>query len=241
MPEEGISKVPHQKILSYEELFVIAKVAVQQLGFTKIRLTGGEPLVRPKIEILVKYLARLYKEGLAKLSMTTNGHFLAEKATLLKKNGLQSVNISLDTLDAEKYSYITRGGKIDKVLAGIDAALQSDFQIKINMVVMDSTSEEEIEQMEEFCSKKGLKLQKISHFSLSEEKKEQYQFDRPPPCSKCNRIRLLANGFLKPCLHSNTEIPLNLGNIYASLQETIIKKPASGYKCDNRNMYEIGG
>ncbi|MDC7242346.1 MAG: radical SAM protein, partial [Spirochaetales bacterium] len=166
MPEEGVVQKRHDDILSFEEITAIAREAAR-LGICKIRLTGGEPLVRKGICSLVKQLSDI--EGIDTLAMTTNGHFLPRYAAELKAAGLSSINISLDTLDPERYSELTRGGRLEGVLEGIEAALKQNFPIKINMVVSDETTMEEISRMNEFCSEKGIRLQKIREYDLKED------------------------------------------------------------------------
>jgi cyclic pyranopterin phosphate synthase len=179
--------------------------------------------------------------GLRQLAMSTNGTLLTRYAGALKAAGLDSLNISLDTLDPERYRRITRGGDIGHVLAGIDAAVAEGFPVKINTVVLDDTSESEIERMRRFCAGKGVKLQLINHYDLKLEKSDAYRYDRPPRCEECNRIRLLADGILKPCLHSDQEIPVDFDDIEGSLLETVARKPARGTACTVRGMMEIGG
>jgi len=154
---------------------------------------------------------------------------------------LDSLNISLDTLDPERYHRITRVGDIRRVLAGIEAAVVEKFPVKINMVVLADTSEPEIEEMRRFCASRGLTLQLINHYALAAEKVDDYHYDRPPRCEECNRIRLLADGTLKPCLHSDEEIPIDLEDIEGSLRTTIARKPQRGSVCTGRSMMEIGG
>ncbi len=228
-------------ILSYEQIENIVRVAAS-LGISKVRLTGGEPLVRSNIENLVSRLAGI--EGVDEVCMTTNGSLLAPKALLLKTKGLRRVNISLDCLDPEQYRRITGGGDLNAVLAGIDAALQAGLTpVKINMVILDQTVEEEIEAMKEFCQHKGLQLQKIMQFSLYDraELSRRFQADRPPDCQDCNRLRLTADGFLKPCLFSDKEIRVDFDEIKGSILRAVMSKPQSGKSCRNRIMREIGG
>ncbi len=238
MPEEGVPIRKHEEFLTFEQIEKIVQEAAK-LGIKKIRLTGGEPLVKNGIEKLVEKISNI--KGIEIVSMTTNGILLPQKATLLKKAGLKNVNISCDKLEEKKYKKLTRGGDIQNVLIGIDAAIAVGFQIKLNMVVLEDTENEEIRKMQKFCDKKGIKLQLINHYSLVSEKQEHYAFDRPPNCAKCNRIRLLADGSLKPCLHSNDEIKIDYNDIRGSLMKTILSKPKSGNVCSNRNMTEIGG
>jgi cyclic pyranopterin phosphate synthase len=238
MPEEGAPQRQHEEFLSFEQIVEVVRSAVG-LGLTKIRLTGGEPLVKRGIVELAAMIRAV--PGVRHLGMTTNGTLLARYAAGLKRAGLDSLNVSLDTLDEERYRYITRGGRIGEVLSGIEAALREGFPVKINMVVLEDTPGEEIQRMREFCARKGLKLQLINHFDIASAKTEQYLFDRPPRCTECNKIRLLADGQLKPCLHSNQEISLDLRDIEGSLRRTILAKPENGCACTNRSMAQIGG
>ncbi len=145
MPEEGICKVEHKDILSLEEIYDIAKVFVS-LGVNKIRLTGGEPLARKGIVGLVEKIAKL--DGISDLAMTTNGILLKKYAKDLKSAGLNRVNISLDTLDENKYSQITRGGRLSDVLEGIEAAKSIGLTpIKINTVLIGGFNVDEIEEL----------------------------------------------------------------------------------------------
>jgi GTP 3',8-cyclase len=238
MPKEGVELRSHKDFLSFEDIRKIVEEAAK-LGISKIRLTGGEPLIKRGIEDLVEMIVSV--NGIETVAMTTNGILLPKKAESLKKAGLSSVNISFDTLNPEKYKKITRGGDLQNVFAGIDAAKKVGFPVKINMVVTDETSENEISEMQKFCDERKLKLQLINHYSLGSEKKDDYVFDRPPNCANCNRIRLLADGSLKPCLHSNEEITVDMNDIKRSLLKTVWEKPESGDSCTNRNMIEIGG
>jgi GTP 3',8-cyclase len=238
MPEEGVPIRRHEEYLSFEQITAVVRSAVR-LGVNKVRLTGGEPLVKRGIVELVGMIRGV--EGLRILAMSTNGILLPRYAAALKAAGLDSLNISLDTLDPERYRRITRVGDIRQVLSGIDAAVAEGFPVKINTVVLEDTSESEIEQMSRFCSARGVKLQLINHYDLSAEKGYDYRYDRPPRCEECNRIRLLADGILKPCLHSDEEIPVDFDDIEGSLLETVARKPARGMACTLRGMMEIGG
>ena len=236
MPPEGIP--PDERLLSFEQIISVISAGVK-LGIVKIRLTGGEPLLREGITDLVRMIKTV--QGVEHLGMTTNGVMLARYAGQLKSAGLDSVNISLDTLDPVRYRRITRIGNIRPVLDSIEAVKKEGVPAKINMVVMEDTGDGEIERMQEFCRQRGLRLQLINHYSLSEEKTNDYRFERPPDCERCNRIRLLADGTLKSCLHSNLEIPLDFADIEGSLQKAIELKPQKGHICTNRNLAEVGG
>ena len=143
MPEKGITnKTGHNEILPLEDVYRIAKVFTK-LGVDKIRLTGGEPLVRKGIVDLVQMLSKL--DGIKDLAMTTNGLLLTEMAAPLKKAGLGRINVSLDTLDKQKYKEITRGGDLTKVLEGIKVAKKAGLTpIKINTVLIGGFNDSEI-------------------------------------------------------------------------------------------------
>lgn len=241
MPAEGVKWKPHADILSYEEITAIVREAVR-LGIKRVRLTGGEPLVRKNIEAVIGQIAEI--PGLEDLSMTTNGSLLTvEKAQLLKKAGLMRVNISLDSLDPARFSALTRGGVLADVLRGIDAARAAKLDpIKINMVLFDETTPQEIETMRAFCSKKGLQLQTISHFSLNDRQSGSARSaDRPRGCDTCDRLRLTADGFIKPCLFSNDEIKAGTNDINGAFLKATSLRPQSGAFCTARSMVQIGG
>lgn len=142
MPKEGISLYGPDEILRYEEILKIVNLAVRK-GITKVRLTGGEPLVRKGVVSLIQQLSSL--PGLQDLSMTTNGLLLAEFAHSLYQAGLKRVNVSMDSLDPEKYRQITGGGDLRKVCAGIEAAQRVGFSpIKINIVAIAGFNDREI-------------------------------------------------------------------------------------------------
>ncbi len=142
MPQEGIQPLPHGEILTYEEILRVARVAVG-LGITKVRLTGGEPLVRRDLERLIQELAGI--EGLRDLSMTTNGILLGKRARGLRDAGLKRINVSMDSLDPQRYRAMTRGGELEQVWEGILAALEVGMRpVKINVVAMDGHNGDEI-------------------------------------------------------------------------------------------------
>ncbi len=146
MPAKGISLFPQEEILRYPELLDILAQVIGPLGIRGIRITGGEPLVRGGVEELVAGLSRL--AGLTDLSMTTNGLLLPEYAALLKQAGLGRVNVSLDTLKPERYRSICRGGSLERVFAGIEAAEQAGLTpLKVNVVVIPGLNDDELEEM----------------------------------------------------------------------------------------------
>ena len=149
MGAEGVPKLPHEAVLSFEEIEEIVRAAVS-LGVRKVRLTGGEPLVRRGIDELVRRLRAI--EGIRELAMTTNGARLAEYAERLKSAGLDRLNVSLDTLDPEKYRKITRIGSLSDTLAGLDAARNAGFtHIKLNAVLMGGVNDDEIPALAELA------------------------------------------------------------------------------------------
>lgn len=241
MPAEGVALRPRSEFLSYEAVVEIAREAAR-LGIAKIRLTGGEPLVKKDIDVLVRGLKSL--PGVREVALTTNGTLLAPLAGRLKAAGLDRINISLDTLDAAKYRDITRGGDIRAALRGIDAALAAGFaNTKINMVLIPGVNEGDVDEMAAFCRGKGLALQRIHHYSLRErgDGGDPLAAERPHACARCNRIRLTADGKLKPCLFSDAEVPVDLADIAASLARAIREKPARGRSCTVRGNWQIGG
>jgi len=142
MPPEGVPRIPHSEILSYEEIRTVVRAAAE-LGINKIRLTGGEPLVRAELPKLIHMLSQI--EGIQELSLTTNGTILKKNALEFKQAGLSRVNVSLDTLKADKFRYITRLGELKTVLEGIEAAKEAGFEpVKINTVVMRGINDDEI-------------------------------------------------------------------------------------------------
>jgi len=179
--------------------------------------------------------------GLEILAMTTNGTLLAPVAQELRKRGLDSVNISLDTLDPERYTVLTRGGSIADAFSGIEAAKKAGFPIKINTVVMEDARAGTVDDVRAFCDRKGFRHQTIRQYDLAGNKQDEYEYDRPPRCGECSRIRLLANGALKPCLHSDLEFPVDFKDIEGSIKACVDSKPARGSSCTTLTVGQIGG
>jgi len=153
MPPEGIPRIPHSEILSYEEVRTVVQ-AVAELGINRIRLTGGEPLVRAELPKLIQMLSQI--EGIQELSLTTNGTILKKYALEFKQAGLSRVNVSLDTLKPDKFQYITRLGELKNVLEGIEAAKKAGFEpVKINTVVMQGINDDEILDFARMTYKEG--------------------------------------------------------------------------------------
>jgi GTP 3',8-cyclase len=241
MPEDGIELKKHADILPYEKIIEIVTAAAD-LGIHKIRLTGGEPLVRKNISFLVAELKKV--PGISEISMTSNGTLLDMLAVELKQAGLDRLNISLDTLDAGKYRRLTRNGDIEKVFAGIMAADRAGFRAtKINMVLIPGFNDGDVEGMQSFCRGNGLRLQRIHHYSLHDLKSADRALaaERPLSCHVCNRLRLTADGKLKPCLFSDREFAVDFSDIRASLEKAVQAKPRHGVACHSRENWQIGG
>ncbi|NBI05968.1 GTP 3',8-cyclase MoaA [Senegalia massiliensis] len=166
MPSHGIYKCNHNDLLSLEEIQLIAKEFVE-LGIEKIRITGGEPLIRKGITKLISNISKL--DGLRDISMTTNGLLLERYAEDLKNSGLNRVNISLDTLNKEKYQMITRGGDLEKVFKGIKKAKEVGLSpIKINTVLIGGFNDDEIENFVYLTSKENIDVRFIELMPIGE-------------------------------------------------------------------------
>src|SRR6516164_2229345 len=165
---ENMSFLPKAEILSLEELDRLCSAFVAR-GVRKLRLTGGEPLVRRGIMTLVDSLSRHLPSGdLTELTLTTNGSQLEKYAHDLRAAGIRRINVSLDTLDAQKFAAITRWGSLDKVLAGIDAAQACGLQVKINAVALKGVNEDEFPQLIEWEHGRGMDLTLIEVMPLGE-------------------------------------------------------------------------
>lgn len=172
-PEEQFEFIPHGEILRYEEIIEIIEEAVN-LGVTKVRITGGEPLARKGVVDFIKKLREIKK--LEDISLTTNGFFLSEYAEKLKDAGLNRVNISLDSLQEEKYNKITRGGSLEKALKGIDSALKAGlWPIKINTVLIRGINDDEVEDFVRLTLGRPLNIRFIEFMPSGEELKDNYR------------------------------------------------------------------
>uniref|UniRef100_UPI0040563395 GTP 3',8-cyclase MoaA n=1 Tax=Candidatus Electrothrix sp. TaxID=2170559 RepID=UPI0040563395 len=226
MPEEGVQWIPHHQILSFEEIIEVVKVAAD-LGINKVRLTGGEPLVRKGIVGLVSKINQV--EGIKDISMTTNGILLPQFANELNQAGMQRVNISLDSLDAEKYHRMSRVGILKNALDGIFAAKKAGFDpIKINMVVNAETTSNERLEMKVFCEKNGLHLRYIHEMDLGAGDFTKVEGGDGGNCALCNRIRLTAKGDIVPCLFSSDGYNVRDLGAEAAIKMAIGLKPKNG-------------
>jgi cyclic pyranopterin phosphate synthase len=163
---EDMTFLPRKEILSLEELFLVGKAFVD-LGVSKIRLTGGEPLVRSDVITLVERLGEL--PGLEELLITTNGAQLDKFAKPLRAAGVTRVNVSIDSLDADRFKRISRVGKLDKVLEGIDAAIAAGFEkVKLNTVIMRGYNEDEVIGLAEYALERAIDIAFIEEMPLGE-------------------------------------------------------------------------
>ena len=307
MPEEGVCAMSHDEILRIEEIEAIARVATR-IGIKSVRLTGGEPLVRKGVVDLVRSLHDMPE--IENISMTTNGVLLPQMADDLKKAGLSRVNISLDTLDPEQFKFITRVGKIESTLQGIDAALEAGFNpVKINAVTVRSLNQDYL-AFAKLSIDRPLHVRFIEYMPVGEStgsdgtgwgKKDVVPseelleiineraraeglpelvsagsddkpigwgparyFEFPNAmgtvgfisplsrhfCSECNRLRLTADGKLRPCLFSDREIDVRTAlreggedAVYKCFLEALDLKPDEHHDKvgTERNMSQIGG
>lgn len=290
MPEEGVCKKTHEDMLTEDEQ-VAAVEAAASLGVTKVRITGGEPLVKKNILSICRRIAEIPE--IKEVCLTTNGIGLEKMAGPLKEAGVNHLNISLDTLNEEKYGYITRVGKLEDALCGIKAAFEAGFDIvKMNAVLIGGFNDDEIRDLAELTCKYPMDVRFIelmpmpngsdfgadAYLSGEEVLKalpeavtvpfdggtaKLYQLPgakgkvgliRPLSshfCKNCNRIRITADGKIKPCLHSDEEYNLkgcSKEEMTAILREAIWLKPQWHGELSyeqkshtHRSMNQIGG
>lgn len=239
MPEEGIKLIDHSEILSFEEIHSFTKVAVE-MGINKVRITGGEPLARKGIVNLVRMLSDI--DGIKDLSMTTNAILLKNYAVDLKAAGLMRVNISLDTIDPEKYKQITRGGDIREVFDGIEAANKAGLTpIKINCVIKKSVDELEALAVKKYCEENGLTARFIYEMDIEKGEFGIVHGGSGGDCANCNRLRLTSDGFLKPCLFSDISVNIRKTDYTEALKIALAQKPECGISSTSNKFYNIGG
>ncbi len=239
MPEEGVVPLKHSDILSYEEILEVVGVAIES-GIQKIRITGGEPLVRKGVVSLVSRVSSL--KGIRDLSMTTNGILLEEFARPLKDAGLHRINISLDTLDPDRYRQLTRGGDITRVLKGIMAALEAGLRpVKINCVTDRSSEEPDARSVREFGHEMGLEVRYIRRMNLTTGDYGVVEGGEGGKCNLCNRLRLTANGKIRPCLFNDLEFDVRQLGPEKALKMAILGKPEHGTYSLSGRFYTTGG
>jgi GTP 3',8-cyclase len=164
---ERMAFLPRDQVLTFDEIEALADIFIAR-GVKRIRLTGGEPLVRRGIEELVSRLGRRVGNGLDELTMTTNGTQLERFAGVLREAGVRRINVSLDSRDPERFRHITRGGDLDPVLRGIEAGAAAGLKIKINMVALKGVNEDEFAPMLRWCGKRGFDLSLIETMPLGD-------------------------------------------------------------------------
>ena len=290
MPEDGVCKKSHEQMLTQEEMLAAIRAAAS-LGVTKLRLTGGEPLVKPNIVSLCREAAAT--PGIRELCLTTNGTLLPKLARPLKEAGVNRLNISLDTLREDRYRFITRRGELSEALDGIEAARDAGFEtLKINTVLIGGFNDDEIRALAELTREQPVDLRFIElmpmydsgdfgpeafipYTTVTDKLPEleplpgdggvaklyrlpgaQGRIGLISPvsahfCAACNRLRITADGKVKPCLHSSEELSikgLNEEEMTEVLRRAILRKPKwhgelsySQRSQANRNMNQIGG
>ena len=239
MPEEGVTMLSHNDILSFDEIVDFVKVALD-FGITKVRITGGEPLVRKGIVDLVRMIAAI--PGIEDLSMTTNAILMAKFAESLWDAGLRRINVSLDTIDPEKFRQITRIGDLADVFNGLDEAKRVGFNpIKINCVIDKSSDEPDAIEVKKYSSDHGFEVRFIPKMNLEKGIFGQVQGGDGGNCSACNRIRLTANGLVVPCLFSDLGYNVRELGATEAIKKAIGVKPESGTASLNGKFYNIGG
>ncbi len=238
MPAEGIQLIPRERILTSEEILEITRVAVD-LGVTKVRITGGEPLVRRRIVELVEAMANM--DGIEDFGMTTNAIALPEFAKPLRDAGLHRLNISLDTVDPDRYRELTRCGELVDAVAGIDAAIAAGFDlIKLNCVIQESSDEPDARGVAAFGKERGLQVRFIRKMNLATGEFWQVDGGDGGKCSTCSRLRLSSDGKLYPCLFSDLCYDVRELGIEPAIHAALEGKPRSGHKA-TREFNTLGG
>jgi len=233
MPAEGVAKLGHDAVLSYEELFRVARACVAN-GIEKIRVTGGEPLVRKG---LVDFLARLSSlPGLKELVLTTNGILLEELALPLRQAGVARLNISLDSLEPENFARITRGGDLTRVLAGIEAAERAGFPpVKINMVVMRGVNDHELLRFAQLSVDQPYTVRFIEYMPTLEDKDWHAQ---GVPGSEILQ-RIAQHYPMLPLVSAEMAGPARNFKIEGAAGAIGIITPISGHFCDSCNRIRV--
>lgn len=239
MPEGGVELKRHEEILTFDEITEVVKIGAQ-LGISKIRLTGGEPLVRKDLPKLVKMISEV--NGINDIALTTNGVFLPQFAGELKAAGLNRINISLDTLNPEKFRKISRTGNVNEVLKGIDAAIEAGLlPIKINFVRIAGVNEDDEQVVREFCRSRNLQIRFIRQMNLKTGEFSEVEGGLGGVCSICNRLRLTADGYLVPCLHSGLRFNVRELGIQEAYRQAVELKPEKGTGTTSHEFSNIGG
>ena len=239
MPAGGVKLLRHEDILSFEEIADVARAAVD-MGVTKLRVTGGEPLVRRDIDVLIRMLSAI--DGVEDLAMTTNAVFLAYRARTLAGAGLHRVNVSLDAIDPDRYAQITGGGDVTRVMAGIEAAKKAGMEpIKLNCVVEGSSSEPDARDVARFAKENGLQVRFIRRMVFETGTFSVVEGGSGGDCERCNRLRLSSDGLVRPCLLSDLGFSVRELGAKRALEEAVRGKPEAGTPCSHDWIRGIGG
>lgn len=239
MPAEGVPLMHHEDILRYVEIIEVVKAAVD-LGITKVRITGGEPLVRKGVAGLIEMIANIPE--IRDLSMTTNGILLGRYAGKLKSAGLQRVNVSLDTTDPVRYHDITRLGDMREALTGIEAAVSAGLNpVKINCVIRNSPDEPDARLIGEYGKSRGLEVRYIHEMDLDNGYFRGVIGGDGGNCATCNRLRLTSNGLIKPCLFSNVGYSVRDLGPRLAIERALQNKPECGGINTKDEFYNLGG
>lgn len=230
-PEEGVPKKCHSEILSIEEIVQVVKASAK-LGINKVRLTGGEPLVRKGIVELVRQISDI--QGINEVAMTTNGILLKKYAKSLKEAGLTRVNISLDTLNEDKYEDITRGGKLNDVLDGIKAAKEAGlYPLKLNVVLTKGFNDDEIEEFMNISMENDIDIRFIELMPIGKNGlKSNENFIE-------NTIVLKKNPNLISVVSKDKSAPAKYYKLEGAKGRIGLIKPISSHFCSNCNRLRL--
>lgn len=238
MGENGIALLRHEDILRFEEIAEVVREAVA-MGVTKVRLTGGEPLVRRGIITLVAMLRDI--EGIADLAMSTNGILLAEFAEPLAQAGLRRVNVSLDAVDRARFAAITRGGDVQAVFDGIRAARRAGLTpVKLNCVIQQTPEEPDARAVAAYAAAENLEVRFIRRMSLADGEFSVVIGGSGGDCVHCNRLRLSSDGMLRPCLFSDIGFSVRELGPREAILRAISEKPECGTS-SHAHFHAIGG
>ncbi len=236
-PPKGYAK--KRDILSFEEIVRVVRAGAY-LGISKVRLTGGEPLLRKDVCSLVSMIAEV--NGITDLSLTTNGVLLERFALRLKRAGLVRVNVSLDTLDPERYARITGRNVLERALHGVDAAVKYGLvPVKLNCVVDSSPDEPDARSVSEYAESRGLEVRYIKRMNLAKGTFGVVHGGSGGNCPSCDRLRLTCDGRIVPCLFSDLSFSVRGLGIEEALRQAIRTKPEKGNRSTSNNFLSIGG
>lgn len=239
MPDGSLPLLGRDDLLTFEEIVEVARIAVE-LGMNRIRITGGEPLMRSNIVGLVAMLSGI--DGLDDLSMTTNGVLLNQYAAPLAEAGLDRLNISIDALQPDSYRAKTQGGNIEYALAGIRAAQTAGFRrIKLNCVVETSSGETDARDVAAFAERNGMQARFIRRMNLAKGEFWVVEGGAGGDCPRCTRLRLSCEGLVRPCLFSDVGFSVREMGVRVAVLRAIEEKPESGQQCRTGAFSRIGG